>query len=189
MNQDHLRLIEKFDQKCIENHLSYFIIGGYASTYWGQSRTTLDVDYVVKKTDFDLVKNVMDQLEYELLFVHPKMSYSHFKTKVGLGVRVDFMMVDDGTWSHLEKDSQSANFGEGKPYPIIGPIHLISMKLHSASQPDRQEAFKDLNDILGICIAQNIALSELEDKGILTKYGNERSITRLRDLFSDRGRG
>lgn len=181
----NLIFLSKFDEIAKQEELKYCIIGGLAVGIWGELRFTADIDYVICRADFDRLKKVMSKLDYELAFAHPKLSFCHFIPATGSGVKVDFMMVETNTWNHLGESGQVADFGDNNIFPVVGAIHLISMKLHSASQADRQTPMKDLLDIVSIARTQGITFEELESKGIIDKYGNKVSIARLRDLFSD----
>lgn len=184
----NLIFLGKFDELSKQEELKYCIIGGLAVGIWGELRFTADIDYVIRRKDFELLKIIMSKLGYKLVFAHPKLSFSHFIPDSGIGVKVDFMMVEDDTWNHLTESGQLADFGDNNMFPVVGAIHLISMKLHSASQPDRETPMKDLLDIVSISKSQGITFEELESRGIIAKYGNQVSITRLRDLFSDSSR-
>lgn len=166
--------------------LDYLIIGGFAVSYWGSPRFTADVDYVIASNDLERAKEVVAKLGYKVEFIHPKQSFAHF-TKIDLPTfRLDLMMVNDQTWAALKSDSSEGNFGGEALLPVVGPLHLIAMKLHAAKQLDREERFKDLNDIVEILIAQRIPFEELEKSGIIDKYGTEVTIARLRELYHSR---
>lgn len=181
---------KKFHLLAEKHGLSYAIVGGYANTFWGDQRNTLDIDYVASISQCDLAADVLEKLDYYRAFMHPKRSFAHFFPKEqGRGPRIDFMFVMEDTFCALKNEFVSAcpKSDNSVSYPYVGLMHFISMKLHSASQPDRQHKIKDLNDIVGVCLRNNLSLRDLEDKGILKKYGNENSIARLRDIYSDRG--
>lgn len=93
------------------------------------------------------------------------------------------MIVNTATWKKLKETSSNADFGGSEKYPIVDPIHLIAMKLHSAKQPDRQEYLKDLNDVAEIMRCQNYSFEYLKQAGILDKHGTEKTLSELRRLF------
>jgi hypothetical protein len=93
------------------------------------------------------------------------------------------MIVDPSTWSKLREDISRIDFGEGKKLPVVGYLHLMSMKLHAARHADRENPFKDLLDIASISKHQNLTFKDIEESGILEKYGTKDTITRLRELL------
>lgn len=175
------RVIDQFHDIAKACRLDYMIIGGYAASFWGTPRFTADLDYVVVDSQLGLVNEVMAKLNYELVFQHPRDSFAHFKASTSSAAfRIDFMFVNADTWAKLKSASSLGDFGGAEPYPVVGPIHLIAMKLHAASQSDRLEYLKDLQDIVAIMQRQNISYETLDKEGILTKYGKREIIEKLK---------
>ena len=84
------------------------------------------------------------------------------------------MIVDSDTWKRLWSGAKEADFGGIGKFPIVDPIHLIAMKLHSAKQPDREEYFKDLNDIVEIMLAQRYNLEDSEIADIISRHETDK---------------
>lgn len=175
------RIIEAFHEVAQKHRLNYLIIGGYAASFWGTPRFTADLDYVAAENQFETVKQVMAELGFKLVFTHPKGSFAHFKSEASDIQRIDFMIVNQDTWAKLAAQEQQGDFGGKEPFPVVSPLHLISMKLHSASQPDRVEYRKDLGDIAAVMRVQNISYEMLEQEGILAKYGKGNILKNLKE--------
>lgn len=175
--------LQKFQTAAAAHNLSYMIIGGFAASYWGEPRFTADIDYVIPSHEFEKVKLVLKDINYKLDFLHPKLAFAHFSSVLDRGFRIDFMIVDDETWGKLLLEIRHVDLGLGTLVPIVSPMHLIVMKLHSAKQPDRTEMFKDVNDIAQIMIHQNISMDDLNNHDILKKYGTEATINELKRIF------
>ena len=180
-------LLAAFREKAQAQELDYLIIGGYAASFWGTPRFTADVDYVIERKSLEKAKIVASELGYELEFLHPEESFAHFKSREKGNFRIDFMLVDPNTWNTLKQDSLLADFGDDEPHPIVSPLHLIAMKLHSAKQVDRSDFFKDLNDIVEIMLAQDISYGKLEDSGILDTHGTQKTISLLKQILQSKG--
>lgn len=175
--------------KAAETHdLPYLLIGGFAASYWGTPRFTADVDYVVPHEAFEAAKLTMSALGYRMAALHPEESFAHFSPPGDSSFRIDLMLVDQSTWEKLKNHASLADFGLSSNIPIVGALHLVAMKLHSAKQVDRSDKYKDLNDIVEICIAQDISLEDLENSGILSSHGTEKIIDELRVLLESRKR-
>jgi hypothetical protein len=181
------RILERFATCARDAHLEYLIIGGFAASHWGTPRFTADIDFVVESKSFENVKKVMSELEYALEFYHSKGSFAHFSPIATGDFRIDFMIVDSASWKVLFDNKACADFGGGVEYPIVSALHLVSMKLHAARQPDRSEYLKDLSDIIEIMLAQNISFENLDKDGILKEYGSQSTIDELRRLLRARG--
>ena len=186
MTEKTFGIMGHFHRAAFAVGLDYMLIGGFAASYWGTPRFTADVDYVIENSSFEKASKVVLELEYELVFLHPKMSFAHFAKKDQTGFRLDFMLVDQETWQKLRQDVRFADLGEAESYPMVSPLHLIAMKLHAAKQPDRQDFYKDLNDIAEILLAQNITIEDLEHSGIIDRHGTEKTITQLRSILQSK---
>ncbi len=185
-NLEGLQILEAFNIAAKKAGLDYLIIGGFAASFWGKPRFTADIDYVVELSSLDLVQKVLEELKYKLDFLHPKKGFAHFTPIEGSGFRMDFMLVDQNTWAKLKAGMKEAGFGSKLLYPIVDHLHLISMKLHAAKQIDREDFYKDLNDIVEIMLAQDMSFENLEKEGIIEKHGTEKTIKLLKDLYQSR---
>lgn len=179
--------LNTFHKAARNSGLEYFLIGGFAVSYWGAPRFTADVDFVVLSSSLETVKRVAEELDYTLAFLHPNQGFAHFVDRHESTFRIDFMLVNEDTWKKLKESSTVVDFGGAEPIPIVSALHLIAMKLHAAKQPDRTERYKDLNDVVEILLAQGLCLDDLEKAGIMQKHGNETTINELRRLFRSRG--
>ena len=182
MNLENILSI--FHKKAVEHSIPYLIIGGFAASYWGKPRFTADIDYVIPKRCLDDALALFSEIKYKTEFIHPRKSFAHFVSENNKSFKIDLMLVDDGTWEKLNKDSSLAQFDStDNLYPVVTAMHLIAMKLHAAKQEDREEYYKDLLDIAGIMKAQDIDLEMLEKEGILPKHGSKKTIKILKDII------
>ena len=186
MNEPTTNLLNSFHQAALVERLEYFLIGGFAVSYWGVPRFTADVDYVTEYGNLERVKKVTEKLGYTLAFLHPKQSFAHFVSSDKTKFRIDFMLVDQATWQKLREGASVVDFGGPEPVPIVGPLHLIAMKLHAAKQSDRSDPYKDLNDIVEILLAQGILFEDLERSGIIEKHGTGTTTAELRRMLESR---
>ncbi|MCB0325316.1 MAG: nucleotidyl transferase AbiEii/AbiGii toxin family protein [Bdellovibrionales bacterium] len=186
MDESPANFLNVFHRAAVAECLEYFLIGGFAVSYWGTPRFTADVDYVTDGKNLEKVKKVTEQLGYKLVFLHPKQSFAHFVSDEKGRFRIDFMLVDDGTWQKLKVDASDADFGGPERLPIVAPLHLIAMKLHAAKQLDRTDPYKDLNDVAEILLAQGFSFQDLEKSGIIEKHGTEKTVAELRRILESR---
>ena len=180
------RAVEDFHFAAKAEGLQYMLVGGFAASYWGKPRFTADVDYVIECDSLDIAQRILSNLNYQLVFLHPKKSFAHFKPITGSGFRIDLMILDKETWSKLWASVKEGDFGGQEKYPLVDSLHLIAMKLHAAKQPDREEYHKDINDIVEIMLTQNYNFADLEQAGIIEKHGAKETISLLRKLFDTR---
>lgn len=186
MEHSELSILEQFNRIAKASDLQYLLIGGFAASFWGEPRFTADVDFVIARKSFKLAQNILQKINYQLIFLHPQKNFAHFDKADHTGFRIDFVLVDDSTWNQLNAERVMADFGGGEHYPVISAKHLIAMKLHAASQVNRQDKFKDLNDVAAIIINQGLSMNKLEKDGILGKYGSDKTITRLKEILAEK---
>jgi len=179
------RLLDRFHDLSQAHGLDYLIIGGYAASFWGTPRFTADIDFAIEKAQLDVLKEIASQLHYRLAFLHPKKAFAHFVPPSPDAFRIDVMLVDSNTWKKLSSEKDFGDFGGREPYPVVSPIHLIAMKLHSASQKDRTEFRRDLQDIVSVMREQQISYEFLEENGILNKHGNEKIVQLLKQYLDE----
>ena len=141
---------------------------------------------MIFEDSFEKAKQVVAALGYELVFLHPKKSFAHFVKKDLPALRIDFMLVNDETWKKLRKNYLQVDFGGSTAYPIVSAAHLIAMKLHAAVQEDREDSYKDLNDIAEILMEQNLSFEDEELSDIMSKYGTEKTLAQLKTILESK---
>lgn len=184
--QNFSQILETFHLAATSAGLEYLLIGGFAVSYWGTPRFTADVDYAIQEHSYAKAEQVLQELGYALLFRHPRGSFAHFSHASGNQFRIDLMIVNTETWNSLKDECSEADFGGSTPYPIVNFRHLIAMKLHAAKQPDREDFYKDLNDIAEILAAQSIHLEDPSLAEIVGKHGTDETLAQLRTIIKSK---
>jgi hypothetical protein len=93
-------------------------------------------------------------------------------------VSVDLMFVDERTWERLSAEPLERHVA-GYNILIPRPEHLIALKLHSASSPDRQRAEMDWEDIRQIIRICSIDSANPAFREIVLHYGGEKALRRI----------
>ena len=93
-------------------------------------------------------------------------------------VTVDLMFVDDGTWERLAAEPLERDVA-GHPVIIPQPEHLIALKLHSASSPERQRTEMDWEDIRQIIRVCGIDQMNPAFREMVLRYGGETALNRI----------
>lgn len=145
------------------------LIGGFAVNFYRVTRNTIDIDFLITKSDFKKIEKTLIEAGYSENFV------------TGVAVRmssgkdaldIDFMIVDDATRSKI--------LGEGKQVEIVGEKliipsvnHLIALKLHAIKHNMKNRILKDLPDIIDLIKTHNVDFKSGDFKDICLQYGNE----------------
>lgn len=161
-----------------------FLIGGLAVNHLGYSRNTLDVDFMVKESDQELVYAVMGQNGYINRRVMENVVFYHHESG---GFRVDLLSVDDETHSTL---GSRASLVEAYGFKLWLPHveDLIATKLFALSSGKSKRVGKDLPDVAHLCLIHDIDVEQVlrplcEKYGALDVYDDV--VELMRELVSD----
>jgi hypothetical protein len=84
--------------------------------------------------------------------------------------QVDIMFVNPGTWSKLRGEAEAKVSGRVTVH-VPSPSHMVALKLHAASSPQRENAGKDWNDILQLVRRHHLDPNDEKFAALVTRYG------------------
>jgi len=170
-----LRLIEAADSR----GLPFLLIGGHAVILTGFPRNTIDIDLLVQASKRSVWLDLMCSMGFRLF--HGTDVFAQFEPGDEEGFPVDFMFVDETTWTRLSEQPVTARIG-GMDVQLPRPEHLVALKLHAASSPGRSKPESDWEDIRQIVRVCRLDASEPEFRGIVLRYGGEKALDRIRSF-------
>ena len=156
-----------------EAGVAFLMIGGHAVNYYGYSRATVDVDFLIASHDVSTVRSVMNaagftnvsESENVVFFGHPENPH-----------RVDFLKVDTHSMDQLMESAEQIDYcGYGLAVP--GIMDLIAMKLFAAAHGSRQREDKDLTDVVNLACECGLELLDLRE--LCDKYANAEVYSKL----------
>lgn len=168
-----VRLISSFEQSGIR----YGLIGGFALGLWGGSRTTVDLDFLVRRDDLSAIDTIMRDAGYELKFRTENVS-QFLSAHHRLGT-VDFLHAFREASLEMLKDAVAKEvFGGTLKIRVLRPEDLIGLKLQAIkNNPSRREG--DLADMRMLTTSQEGRL----DWSRIERYGEILEMTGIvRDL-------
>jgi hypothetical protein len=154
--------------------VEFLMIGGHAVNYYGYSRATIDVDFMIEACDAVTVRSVMktagfiniSESENVVFFNHPEIPY-----------RVDFLQVDGDTMQTLIEGAEKIEYaGQSLNVPSLG--NLISMKLFALKQGSVKREGKDYPDIANLVVEHQLDLEE-DLRPLCDKFADEQIFDRL----------
>ena len=155
------------------------LVGSFASTFYGATRTTRDIDLVValEATDSSALRHFVDACERDGLYVAreaalgPTAVRRQFNVISPTGWKVDFMERDDRPFSRTEFERRQAVDLLGVSVMIASAEDTILAKLEwGANQASRQ-----FDDAVGIVQTMGEAL----DNAYLDRWAAEIGVTTL----------
>jgi len=145
-------IIQRVIQTFCQSGIKCLLIGGYAVNYYGYTRNTLDVDFMIAVEDVDKSRqrlkeagfsNVSDG-ENVLMFSRPDSS-----------LRLDFLKTDSDTLNQLIQHAQSVQM-LGVTVEIPALLDLLAMKFFALGQASHVREDKDVPDIAWLAILNKL---------------------------------
>ena len=144
------------------------LIGGFAVNYYGYTRNTLDVDWMIVSEQRDAVRDIMRREGFTNAAFHENVM---FFQRPGTPWRVDFLHADSATMSELLTRAQNVAV-HGSTVKVPALKDLIAMKLFSLGQNFARRMGKDLPDIVHLSVLNGLDL-ERDVHPLATRYASE----------------
>ncbi len=154
--------------------VEFLMIGGHAVNYYGYSRATIDVDFMIAASDASAVRSVMQsagfmnisESENVVFFNHPEILF-----------RVDFIQVDAETMRTLIQGAEKIEYaGQFLSVPCLE--NLISMKLFALKNGSAKRKEKDFPDIVNLSVEHQLDV-EAVLRPLCEKFADEQIFTEL----------
>ena len=151
------------------------LIGGFAVNYYGYTRNTLDMDFMIVAQQFDVVSQIMKRSGFTNITSNKNVTF--FNTP-GSPLRVDFISVDGHTMRKLLVNAVIANV-HGFRIKVPALLDLIAMKIFSLSQDVDRRLGKDLPDIAYLSVINNLDL-ESDIRPLCNRFGTHKIYDLIR---------
>jgi hypothetical protein len=152
------------------------LVGGFAVNYYGYTRNTLDVDFMIVSDHVDNVRRVMREAGFTNVSVSDTVV---FFSKPNDPWRVDFLRVDAETMQALQAKAVSITL-HGHPFNVPALLDLIAMKIFSISQSPARRIDKDLPDIAYLAVLNNLD-PERDLQQLCRRFGSEDIYRQIKD--------
>ena len=151
-----------------ESEIEALLVGGLAVNFYGYSRATVDIDFMIAATDTEDVMTLMADLGFTEF---SKMDNVVFFGKPESPVRVDFLKVDNGTIAKLVSRAKTVELA-GRRVKIPCLQDLIAMKLFAAAHAEARRTDRDLPDVANLAVLNDLDC-EHDLKHICDQHGSE----------------
>ena len=142
------------------------LIGGFAVNYYGYTRNTLDVDFMVLPDQIEIVRESMRRAGFTNIAIQENVA---FFSMPGKPLRVDFLQTSKSTMQKLLVHSKLATVG-GREVRVPSLGDLIAMKIFSLSRDLARRMGKDLPDIAYLCVLHNLDM-ESDVRPLCDEFG------------------
>ena len=91
-----------------KKNITFVLIGGFAVNHYNYARQTLDLDFLIKKDDFDKILILLEDAGYKIDYNQEVFSRLTSPDKP-LMMDIDFMFVDEDTISKIIKEGEKTD--------------------------------------------------------------------------------
>jgi hypothetical protein len=148
--------------------LHFLIIGGYAVGAHGHTRSTFDVDFLVRQVEREAWMKRITVAGLQLF--GETRAFAQFSQPKG-GDGLDLMFVDEPTFDRLWTQSEERSFGLKRArVPCLD--HLLALKLHALKQALPHRTSKDAEDVEMLARRNHLNLRDRRYEELFLKYGN-----------------
>jgi len=135
-----------------DQEIDALLIGGFAVNYYGYTRNTLDVDFMIAIKDIDVLCQAMREKGFSNI---DRQHVAVFFNQPGSAFRVDFLQVDNASMEELLSRAVDADF-HGLKLKISALQDLLAMKLFALKSNWAKRVHKDLPDVANLIVRHNV---------------------------------
>jgi hypothetical protein len=135
-----------------DHRVRYGLMGGFALGLWGVGRSTVDLDFLIDRSDIEKIGQIMKEMGYELQFKSENVS--QYVSREQLFGEIDFLHAfRQASLEMLERADEKEIFSGRFKIKVLQPEDLIGLKLQAIkNNPSRKES--DLADIKALAAAR-----------------------------------
>lgn len=119
-------------------------IGGFALGFWGVSRTTTDVDFLLHRDDLSNTKMVLERANYQLF--HETKELAQFQSQDRNLGNIDFVLAHRSISLEMLRRSVEFDVGPDAAISVLQPEDIIGLKIQ-ALHNDPKRTYQDVSDI------------------------------------------
>jgi hypothetical protein len=147
------------------------LIGGFALNYYGVTRQTADVDFLITEEDITKALRLLEKAGYKQRFRQQGV-FARLEGSKSYLMDIELMFVDKKTLIQIIKDGKKIKIA-GKRFIVPSLNHLIALKLHSIKFNPKIREFKDLPDIINLLRINKVNVRTDRFRKLCLKYGTK----------------
>lgn len=151
-----------------KENLDFLLIGGMAVNYYGYTRATADIDFMVAVNKVSQARRALSQAGFTNVLEQENVLFFHWPDQP---VRVDLLKVDEETFARLLQKSVAIEV-HAMPLRVPALDDLIAMKLFALKHGGAKRMAKDMVDVVQLTLANNLDL-EQTIKPLALRYADE----------------
>jgi predicted nucleotidyltransferase len=158
----------------------FVLIGGFAINYYKVTRQTMDIDFMIREDDYELLLKLFKEAGYREDY--RQKAFARLKGNEYYLMDIDLMFVNQDTISKILSESKDVEI-TGQKFKIPSLNHLIVLKLHALKNNYKLREMKDLPDIVNVIRAHKLDIESKDFKELFLKYGTEEIYNKILELI------
>lgn len=168
-----------------EEDIHYAVIGGFALGFWGVTRATIDMDFLLLLSDADAADGILRRYQYEQTYKSENVA--RYESSIESYGTIDIIFAFRDVSKNMLARSVLVDLDEGLKVRSLLPEDIIGLKIQAmANDPTRKP--RDLNDIRSL-LSVRLAEGDGTDWDSLKEYcllfDMHELYESLKDEFSD----
>ncbi len=147
------------------------LIGGFALNYYGVTRQTADVDFLITKEDIAKALELLRKAGYKQGLTQQEI-FARLQSSKSYLMDIDLMFVDKKTLAQIIEDGEKIGIA-GKRFIVPSLDHLLALKLHSVKFNPKMREFKDFPDIINLLRINKVNVKTDRFRKLCLKYGTK----------------
>lgn len=156
------------------------LIGGFAVNYYGVTRQTADVDFLITKEDGVRALELLKKAGYKQGITQEV--FARLEDSKYYLMDIDFVFVDKDTLTQIIKKGKEIKIA-GQRFIVPSLNHLIALKLHSIKFNPKLREFTDLPDIINLLRINKVNVTTEQFRKLCLKYGTKELYHKILNSF------
>jgi hypothetical protein len=155
-------------EEAAKRNLRLLLIGGHAINYYGCSRETSDLDFLISQKERAGWMQIFAQFGYNTF--HDRDCFIQYDAPHDSAWPVDLMLVQEQTFGAMLSQSVEADFFDNKTR-VPSLEHLIALKLHALKHTQMHRFLKDFLDVENLIYINKLDIKSPHIRNLFEKYG------------------
>lgn len=163
---DFLKVSSTLLQEFAREDIQYAVIGGFALGFWGVTRATVDMDFLLLLEDAEKAEKILTHYGYEEVYkTENVVRYQSPNSRFG---SIDIIFAFRDVSRNMLKRSVAIKFGEDLFVRSLVPEDIIGLKIQAIVN-DETRFNRDFTDMQELLAAKNLSDTVI-DWEILREY-------------------
>jgi len=160
--------------------LRTILVGGFAVNFYGVSRQTADIDFLLCEADAPAAGEILLRAGYREQ--HRQETFARWHSVDIMLMDVDFLFVESSTFETVWSEGSNTEVG-GYSLRVPSLDHLIAMKLHALKHNPVARGQKDLMDIVSLAQHNQLDMRSERYRSLCLRFGTEEIQRRILALI------